>query len=61
MKRALVCKICDEVSWAEITKLHNRDRKYHTCPICFEFIVSESNVLPPLTHKQQKTLDTFED
>jgi len=65
MKRALVCKVCDEVSWEEkhfllvpyhLVPYHEQARVWWTCISC-----CESNGQPPLRHEQQKRLHTSED
>ena len=61
MKKALVCKICDEISWVEIDRLNNRDRKYNTCAICYEFIEDESNVQLPLQRQSPEQQSIVED
>jgi hypothetical protein len=61
MKQALVCKICDEITWIHVSKLHVTDRKWYTCTDCYHFLLNESNVLPTLRHEQQKPLHTSED
>ena len=37
MKLALVCKICDEITWYEIDNyVMSTDRRYHYCLECDE-------------------------
>lgn len=37
MKLALVCRICDEITWVEIDNLvMNTTRRYHICIECDE-------------------------
>jgi len=61
MKQALVCKICDEIAWIHVSKLHVIDRKWYTCTECYQSSIGESNELQTLRHEQQKPLHTSED
>lgn len=35
MKKALVCRVCDEVSWIHVSRLHTLERQWFTCSSCF--------------------------
>ena len=36
MKQALVCTICEEVSWIFVKPLHVSDRRWWICTECYE-------------------------
>lgn len=58
-KLALVCKICDELTWLKIDNLvFNTERRYTICELC-QVIEAESNVQLPSQQQlpaQQRTL-----
>ena len=58
MKLALVCKLCDELTWRKIDYMVlNTDRRYYICQDC----ITESNALAALHPEQQTLWHTLQD
>ena len=58
MKLALVCKLCDELTWRNIDYMViNTDRRYYICQDC----ITESNEQAALHPEQQTLWHTLQD